>query len=70
MTSIKLCNECSQVETQFYKVRLFEPQMTAIYYKQSPKYVPPNERSLEAESADAKISAAPMTYVNVNGKYK
>jgi hypothetical protein len=28
MTSIKLCNECSQVETQFYKVRLFEPQMT------------------------------------------
>jgi hypothetical protein len=32
--------------------------------------VPPNERSLEAESADAKISAAPMTYVNVNGKYK
>jgi len=65
MTSIKLCNECSQVETQFYKVRLVEPQMTAIYYKQSPKYVPPNERSLEA---DAKISAAPMTYVN--GKYE
>jgi hypothetical protein len=67
MTSIKLCNECSQVETQFYKARLVEPQMTAIYYKQSPNYmyVPPNERSLEA---DAKISAAPMTYVN--GKYK
>jgi hypothetical protein len=67
MTSIKLCIECSQVETQFYKVRLVEPQMTAIYYKQSQNYVPPNERSLEV---DAKTSTAPMTYVNVNGKYK